>query len=169
VNKTVLIYGFNDQLTRMTSVQNLVQFDSDHVLDVHTARLYPFDTYSLSTTIRALSFSNRTLPIRRLVTITTTSSFDIETVDTESYSTFANTSRDMDMRISRPGAARALTLLLFAGAWILVHLTLGLVIIARRLADVQSVFKYLLVVSIILVVIPQVRKTMPDAPGLDGK
>jgi hypothetical protein len=154
------------------SVQSLVQFDSDHVLDVHTARMYPFDTYTLSTTVRALSISNRTLPLRRLVAITTTSSFDIETVDTGSYSAFNNTqnpSRDMNLRIRRPCVARALTLLLFVGAWILAHLTLGLVIIARRLAEVRSILKYLFVASIIFVSIPQVRNSMPDAPGLDGK
>jgi hypothetical protein len=155
------------------SVQNLVQFDSSHVLDVHTARVYPFDTYILSTTVQALSFSNRTLPLRRLIVITTTSSFDIESVDTESYSAFANntqnTSRDMDLRIGRPCVARALILLLFVGAWILAHLTLGLVIIARRLAEVRSILKYLFAASIIFVAIPQIRNSMPDAPGLDGK
>jgi hypothetical protein len=160
------------------SVQNLVQFNSDHVLDVHTARLYPFDTYALSTTIRALSFSNQTLPIRRLTTISTTSSFDIETVDTEtvdteSYSTSVNNTqnagRDMDMRIRRPGAARVLTLLSFISAWIFAHLTLGLVIISRKLAELQSILKYLLAAGVIFVTIPQIRNSMPDAPGLDGK
>jgi hypothetical protein len=105
--------------------------------------------------------------------IITTSSFDIETVDAESDSALANdtqiTSRNMDMRISRPGVARALTLLLFVGAWILAHIALGLVIIARRLAEVQSVFKYLFATVISLVAIPQMRNSMPDAPGLDGK
>ena len=155
------------------SVQNIVQFDSEYVFDVHAAHLYPFDTYTLSTSIRVLSFSNRTLPIHRLATISTTSSFDIEAVDTESYSALANNtqndSRDMDIRISRPGAVRVLTLLLFIIAWIFAHLTLGLVIISRRLAEARSILKYLLVASIIFVTIPQIRKSMPDAPGLSGE
>ena len=155
------------------SVQNPAQFDSKYVLDVHTAHLYPFDTYTLSTSIRVLSFSNRTLPIRRLTTISTTSSFDIEVVDTESYSTLANSnqndSREMDMRISRPGVGRVLILLLFIMAWIFAHITLGLVIISRGLAEVESILKYLLVASIIFVIIPQIRNSMPDAPSLGGE
>jgi hypothetical protein len=74
----------------------------------------------------------------------------------------------MDMRISRPGAARVLTLLLFISAWIFAHLNLGLVIISRKLAELQSILKYSLAAGVIFVTIPQIRNSMPDAPGLDG-
>jgi len=157
-------------------IQKFMQFDSNHVLDVHEARMYPFDTYTLSITLRAFSF-NETLPIRKLATIQTTSSFDIETVDTEGYSTLPfdtqepgrlSVSRNIALRISRPGEARVITLLLFVASWVLAHVNVGLAIIARRLADAAFVFKLLIPASIILVLIPQIRNSMPDAPGLDG-
>ncbi|KAL4258228.1 hypothetical protein AB1N83_009606 [Pleurotus pulmonarius] len=131
------------------SIQNLVQFDSDHVLNVEQARLYPFDTYFLSSTLRIVSPTNQTLPIRRLATIDETSSFLVKTVDIESYSNAANNtespSRDIDMFITRPGNTRAFTLLLFG-----------------------PLLKHLVSAGAILVALPQIRNSMPDAPGLDG-
>ncbi|RDB18003.1 hypothetical protein Hypma_000763 [Hypsizygus marmoreus] len=167
---------FNRDTGSRRSIQNLVQFDSDHVLDVHSARLYPFDTYLLSSTLRAASFTNSTVPLRRIATIDTTPSFNIQTTDTESYSTPANNnnstqtfaSRDIDMRVSRPASARIFTLLLFAFSWILAHATIGLVLISRRTTRVKDVLKHLLSAGAILVVLPQLRNSMPDAPGLDG-
>lgn len=155
------------------SVQNLVQFDSDHVLDVHEARLYPFDTYFLTSTLRAESFNNETLPIRKLFTIDITSSFNIATSDMESFTTLANNteriSRDIDVSIRRPGEARAFALLLFALSWVLTHITIGHVILARRLTGIRTILKHLISAGAILVTIPQIRQSMPDAPGLDGK
>lgn len=155
------------------SIQNLVQFDSDHVLNVEQARLYPFDTYFLSSTLRIVSpGTNQTLPIRRLATIDETSSFLVKTVDIESYSNAANNtespSRDIDMFITRPGNARAFTLLLFGVSWILTHVTICHVIIARMLRDVKPLLKHLVSTGAILVALPQIRNSMPDAPGLDG-
>ncbi|KAF8903150.1 hypothetical protein CPB84DRAFT_1678332 [Gymnopilus junonius] len=153
------------------SIQNLVQFDSDYVLDVHEARLYPFDTYFLSSTIRAVSFDNQTISIRKAATIALTSSFDIYTTDLESYSTTSNGtqegSRDIDMHVSRPSSARLFTLMLFAGSWVLTYVTIGHVLIARRLTEVQSVLPHLVSSGAILIAIPQLRNSMPDAPGLD--
>lgn len=155
-----------------SSIQNLVQFDSDHVLNVEQARLYPFDTYFLSSTLRIVSPTNQTLPIRRLATIDETSSFLVKTVDIESYSNAANNtespSRDIDMFITRPGNARAFTLLLFGVSWILTHVTICHVIIARMLWDVKPLLKHLISTGAILVALPQIRNSMPDAPGLDG-
>ncbi|KAF8967150.1 hypothetical protein BDZ97DRAFT_1656756 [Flammula alnicola] len=156
------------------SIQNLVQFDSDHVLDVHEDRLYPFDTYKLSSTIRAVSFDNQTIiPIRKAATIDITSSFDITTVDIDSYSTPGNgteeVSRDIDMYITRPNEARCFTLLLFAVSWILTHVTIGHVLIARRLRGLKSLLPHLISCGAILIAIPQLRNSMPDAPGLDGE
>ncbi|KAF8895510.1 hypothetical protein BD779DRAFT_733867 [Infundibulicybe gibba] len=164
---------FDRETGHRRSVQNLVQFDSDHILDVHEARLYPFDTYFLSSTIRAVSSDNQTIPIRKLATIDITSNFLIQTTDMESYSTpFSNDtqemSRDLDMRIRRPSEARAFTLLLFGVSWILTHVTVGHVVLARRLTGVRSILKHLISAGAILVALPQLRNSMPDAPGLDG-
>jgi len=154
------------------SIQNLVQFDSDHVLDVHEARLYPFDTYKLSSTIRAASFDNQTIAIRKAATIDITSSFDILTIDLESYSASANgtqtISRDIDMYVSRPNGARFFTLILFAVSWVLTHVTMGHVLIARKLPTLKAVLPHLVSSGAILIAIPQLRNSMPDAPGLDG-
>ncbi|KDR82822.1 hypothetical protein GALMADRAFT_238418 [Galerina marginata CBS 339.88] len=163
---------FNRDTGHRRSIQNLVQFDSDHVLDVHEARLYPFDTYVLSSTIRAVSFDNQTIPIRKTATIDVTSSFDIFTVDIDSYSTTQNgtqeSSRDIDMHVSRPNDARFFTLLLYAVSWVLSHVTIGHVIIARRLTGLRSLLPHLISSGAILITIPQLRNSMPDAPGLDG-
>ncbi|PPQ69608.1 hypothetical protein CVT24_001364 [Panaeolus cyanescens] len=159
------------------TVQNLVQFDSDHVLDVSEARLYPFDTYLLSSTIRAVSFDDDgvTIPIRKLATIDITSSFDTITVDMESFSTISVNgsevefgSRDLDMHISRPGEARFFALILFALSWVLTHITVGHVLLARRLSGLRSVLPHLISSGAIVIAIPQLRGTMPDAPGFDG-
>ncbi|KAF8195564.1 hypothetical protein BJ912DRAFT_1021254 [Pholiota molesta] len=146
---------FNKDTGHRRSIQNLVQFDSDHVLDVHEDRLYPFDTYMLSSSIRAMSFDNQTISIRKLATINITSSFDINTIDIESFSTLANgtdeASRDIDMYISRPNEARFFALLLFVVSWILTHVTIGHVLIARKLDGLRAILPTF----------------MPDAPGLD--
>ncbi|TFK40790.1 hypothetical protein BDQ12DRAFT_467407 [Crucibulum laeve] len=163
---------FNRDTGHRRSIQNLVQFDSDHVLDVHEQRLYPFDSYLLASTLRAVSFDNQTVPIRKIATIDITSSFDIETVDMDSYSTFSDgkeqASRDIDMRVNRPNEARCFTLLLFGVSWILTHVTIGHVMLARRLSGMRPILKHLISTGAILVAIPQLRNSMPDAPGLDG-
>ncbi|KAJ8494793.1 hypothetical protein ONZ45_g13117 [Pleurotus djamor] len=153
------------------SIQNLVQFDSDHVLNVQEARLYPFDNYFLSSTIRVVSSTNETIPFQRVTTIDETSSFLVKTVDIESYSNPNATelpSRDIDMYITRPGNVRAFALLLFAVSWILTHVTIGHVIMARMLRDIRSIIVHLISTGAILVALPQIRNSMPDAPGLDG-
>jgi len=155
-----------------SSIQNLVRFDSDHVLDVHEARLYPFDSYFLSSTIRAETFDNKTVPISKLATIDIVSSFDIGTIDLDSYSTTEKGaeifSRDIDMNVSRPYEARLFTILLFSVSWILAHVTIGHVIIARRLSGLKSILPHLISSGAILIAIPQLRGSMPDAPGFDG-
>ncbi len=152
----------------------MVQFDSDHDLDAHEDHLYPFDTYKLSSTIRAVGFDNHTvIPIQRLTTINITSNFDIYNADLESYSTFENgttgSSRDIDIEISRPNEARFFAMLLFVTSWILAHVTIGHVLIARRLHGLRSLFPHLISCGAILVAIPQLRSSMPDAPDLNGE
>ncbi|KAG6890640.1 hypothetical protein C0995_006616 [Termitomyces sp. Mi166 len=154
------------------SIQNLVQFDSDHVLDVHKAHLYPFDSYILTSIIRAVSETNDTIPIRRLLTIETTSSFNIDTADTETYSTsvsdtgtVAHASRDIDMHIARPASARIITIMLFTLNWIMAHAAGGLAYMYGKLTKTRPIVH--LSAGAILIAIPQLRNSMPDAPGFD--
>jgi len=155
------------------NIQNLVQFDSDHVLDVHRARLYPFDTYLLTTTLRAINLANQTIPIQKITSIDQTSNFYIDVSDLDSYGTLADgtqsPSRDVDFRVSRPGQARAFALLLFAVSWMLTHVSIGYVILDWYTEVVKtSLVKHLVLTFAILLVHPQLRNSMPDAPGYDG-
>ncbi|THU87033.1 hypothetical protein K435DRAFT_682405 [Dendrothele bispora CBS 962.96] len=162
------------------NIQNLVQFDSDHVLDVHNDYLYPFDTYRLSSTIRATNLANESVPIKKLATIEITSAFLVTTVDVESYSSGApwqnqtetndqSPSRDIDMFIRRPAESRCVALLLFTIGWFLTHICLGQVIMARGIVAVTPILKFLVVNGAILLTLPQLRNSMPDAPDLDGE
>ncbi|KAG1766111.1 hypothetical protein EV702DRAFT_1204274 [Suillus placidus] len=149
---------------------NLVRFDSDHTLDVHNARLYPFDTYLLASTLRAVDASNTTVPIRKLSTIQQVTSFLVATSDVESYEIINGTqvpTRDFDLYVTRPAQLRFYTLLLFGVNWMLSHVTIGHVLLARRLVDIRSITKHLVSAFAILLVIPQLRKSMPDSPDLD--
>ena len=150
-----------------------MQFDSNHVLDVHNARLYPFDTYFLTGTLRAVTFSNGSLPIQKLITIDVMSSFNIWTTDMESFSKVNDgtvlPSRDMDMHVWRPGSTRLSALFLFTISWLLTHVTVGHVLLARQTSGRRPLFKYLVSTGAILISIPQLRNSMPDAPGLDGQ
>lgn len=151
-------------------IENLVRFDSDHTLDVQKARLYPFDTYLLTSTLRAVDTSNTTIPIRRLSTIEQVTSFLVTVDDVESYEIINGTqvpTRDFDLYVTRPGQLRLYTLLLFGISWMLSHITIGHVLLARRLVDIKSMTKHLVSTFAILLVIPRLRKSMPDSPALD--
>lgn len=151
-------------------IENLVRFDSDHTLDVQKARMYPFDTYLLTSTLRAVDTSNITIPIRKLSTIEQVTSFLVEISDVESYEIINGTqvpTRDFDLYITRPGQLRFFALLLFGISWMLSHVTIGHVLLARRLVDIKSMTKHLVSAFAILLVIPQLRKSMPDSPALD--
>lgn len=171
---------FVSQSGRRRDIQNLVQFDSDHTLDVHLDQLYPFDNYVLTSTLRAVSASNTTIPIQKLATIDQVSSFVIESVDMETYEVVSSSSssqiptRDIDLYVSRPIQARMITLLLFALSWFLTHATLISVYLARKRSTSQvprsakPILKHLGGSLMVLLVIPQLRNAMPDAPGYDG-
>jgi hypothetical protein len=135
--------------------------------------MYPFDAYFLTSTLRAVDFSNNSVPIQKLTTIDVMSSFNIGTSDIESFSNATDgtirPSRDIDMHIERPGSARFFTLMLFTVSWVLTHVTIGHVLLARRVAGMTPLFKHLLSSAAILMAIPQLRNSMPDAPGFDGK
>ena len=155
------------------SIQNMFQFDDDHVLDVHTARLYPFDTYTLTSTVRAVSTQdNQTMPIQKLATISLTSSFVSVSSDSPSFVKSVDgseqPSRDLELEVTRPAEARAFTLLLFGASWMLAHTTVGLVALSWRLNEADKVLKNLASTFVIILLIPQLRNAMPDAPGFDG-
>lgn len=152
----------------------MFQFDDDHVLDVHEARMYPFDTYHLTASFKVVAAAdNQTLPLEKLATISQTSSFTIVTKDSSSF--VQNTddteraSRDLDMWVSRPADARAYTMLLFGSSWMLAHATVGLIALSWNLDSAEKTTKYLALTFVVIVLIPQMRNAMPDAPGLDGE
>ncbi|KAI0345843.1 hypothetical protein BDW22DRAFT_1324837 [Trametopsis cervina] len=166
--------------TNRLSVQNLYQFDSDHVLDVHEARLYPFDTYHLTLNIRVeVSNTSSPLPVTRLVTLTDTASFIISSFDTASTVAFQSSSssdeltqspsRDLIVSMKRPGEARFFALMLFGINWMLAHATVGYVALAWKASGSQRAAYYLVLCVATMMVIPQIRNMMPDAPGYDGK
>ncbi|KAG6335964.1 hypothetical protein ID866_3117 [Astraeus odoratus] len=163
---------FATETGRRHNIQNLVRFSSDHTLDVHLDRLYPFDTYLLTTTIRASDASNSSVPIRKLATLDQVASFLVSTSDMDSYEIISNgthsPSRDIDMRVQRPGQARAFTLFLFGLNWMLAHVTIGNALLARKHKVVKPILKHIGSALAILLVIPRLRDAMPDAPGYDG-
>ncbi|KAI0755042.1 hypothetical protein C8Q80DRAFT_1142550 [Daedaleopsis nitida] len=164
---------FFDGSGKRHSIQNMFQFDDDHILDVHAARLYPFDTYHLTSTIRAVSTENNTnVPIQRLATISLTSSFASVSNDSPSFIKTSDgveqPSRDLDLQVFRPGEARAFTLLLFGASWMLAHATIGLIFLSWHMSEAEKVLKYLASTFVIMLSIPQLRNAMPDAPGFDG-
>jgi len=78
-------------------------------------------------------------------------------------------SRDMDMHVWRPGSARLFALFLFTINWLLTHVTVGHVLLARQISGRRPLFKHLVSTGAVLISIPQLRNSMPDAPGLDGQ
>lgn len=144
-------------------------------MDVHEARLYPFDTYHLTTTVRAVDAStNNTIPITRLLTITDTSSFVISPSDSNSYVVSAESqgaqlpSRDLEIAIVRPGEARLFALMLFGVSWMMAHATVAYVALAWKSKGSECVLRYLAFCLVTLLALPGVRSAMPDAPGYDG-
>lgn len=166
---------FVSETGRRRNIQNLVQFDSDHTLDVHLDRLYPFDTYLLTATLHATDISGSAVPIQKLATIDQMSSFQIGCSDMASYEVFNASmngtrleSRGMDLNVQRPGQARAFALALFGLSWMLTHATVAFVYVARKHEEAVLVIRYIALALAILLVIPQLRNAMPDAPGYDG-
>ena len=160
----------------VSSIQNMFQFDDDHVLDVHEARLYPFDNYRLAMSMRAVStVDNTTVPIQKLATISLTSSFVTSSSDAESSVSIPGVSgpgvptRDLVLEVGRPAELRAYALLLFGTSWMLAHTTMGFVVLSWRADRGEKALQYLLITFAIILLVPQMRNAMPDAPGFDGK
>lgn len=144
------------------------------MLEVHEARFYPFDAYSTSSSVRVVdAATNLTIPIHRLFTIGMTSTFAISGRDFDSETTLPdgtpNYARDIEFTIKRPAEARGYAMLLFFVCWLFSHATLAHVCLAYIETEVNAGFIHLISVFAIIVIIPQLRNSMPDAPGLDGK
>jgi hypothetical protein len=156
----------------LSRIHALVQFDIDYILDAHTDRLYPFDTYALTTTLRASTSANVSVPIQRLATIEEIASFSVSPSDFPSYTSSDETelaSRDIMLRLTRPGGARAFTMLLFAVAWMLTHIAVVNVCTSWKHTETKPILKHLVAAFAILIGLPAVRNSMPDDPDLDGK
>ncbi|TFY68756.1 hypothetical protein EVJ58_g818 [Rhodofomes roseus] len=154
------------------SIQNLCQFDSDHVLDVHLARMYPFDTYQLASTLRVTDSDNNPVSISAMTTLKLTSSFAITPTEVDSHMNTSNgvtgPSSDIILYIRRPPEARLFAMLLFCVTWMLAHAAMIVVVLARLQGDSERTLQYMLFILVVLLAIPQLRNTMPDAPGFDG-
>ncbi|KLO05534.1 hypothetical protein SCHPADRAFT_883718 [Schizopora paradoxa] len=144
---------------RLLMIQTLMQFDSEHKVDVHTARFYPFDTYLLTTSLR-VEAENQTdddgpeIPLRISATplIQYTSSFALSTtvrqgqvVDDDDDDFVGNSLGNstlnrnrtvpvhhLEVLLSRPGPARAYAMLVFGINWLLAHCAVGAVVLAKK-------------------------------------
>lgn len=144
------------------------------MLDVHEQRLYPFDTYNLGTTLHAISLheDSQDVVITRLATIKMTSSFMISSNDVSGYVETGDDTRsprrEIDLKMYRPGDTRAFALFMFAVNWMLAHATIGFLLLSLHTDQPRRTPLLLAMTFVILFVIPQVRKAMPDSPGYDG-
>lgn len=121
-----------------------------------------------------MSPSNQSISIQKIASIDETSNFLIAASDLDSYGTLSDgtkaSSRDADFRVTRPGQARAFALMLFAVSWMLTHVSIGHVALAWYKEEhmKSSLMKHLIFSFAILLAHPQLRNSMPDAPGYDG-
>jgi hypothetical protein len=151
----------------------LVSFETDFVLDVRKAFLYPFDSYSLASTFSAKSANNETIPVRRIFSNDQAMGFDIETQDMDNFRTAADGSKEpargFDMHIRRPTEVKIVTVIMFALSWMITHVAIGQAILCRRIKETKPILVHLFATGVILFMLPQLRNSMPDAPGFDGK
>ena len=168
-----------------------MQFDSDHVLDVHNQYLYPFDTYIVTSTLRIVSPSRngtdqQSIPIISMPIIKFSSSFTFVSADADVQASANGTTineRLLEVRIKRPGDSRAYAIFLFGISWVLSHFNFAIVVLSvmqgrKRVLSTKNVtqtptkskdaLKQLAGALAVLLVIPQLRDAMPDAPGFDG-
>ena len=130
------------------SVQNLYEFGSDYGLDVYDARLYPFDTYVLTTNIR-IERTNDSSPVTvtRLLIVSENANFLISSSDaastvmiqfSSSSDVVQSPTRDLNLTIRRPGEARFFALLLFGVNWMLAHLLWRILVALPRIYKALS-------------------------------
>lgn len=183
--RCVFGYRINIQAYDFHRIQALIQFDSDHVLDVHNTRLYPFDTYLVSTSLRVSTStsSDEEVPVTlsSLPVLREVSSFSIEAQDSLLLTGDGFPARHLELRVHRPRSAKAYAMLLFSTNWLLCHFNLAIVALyafrtfgtdghsSSKEGRSKGATKLLAGVLAVLLVIPQLRDAMPDAPGFDGK
>ena len=153
----------------------MLQFDSDHTLDVDQYLLYPFDTYTVASTIRIVDMDNNaTLPIITLALSKTSSSnsFEVSWQETDTFSTDVNgtqsISRDIDVKVSRPSRAIAVTMFYFAISWTLTHLAICFAVLSYQDPTLEGPLKGVIIAFAGVLAVPYWRCAMPDAPDTDG-
>lgn len=116
------------------------------------------------------------LPVLREV-----SSFSIDAQDSLLVTEDGLPARHLELYVQRPGSARAYAMIVFSVNWLLCFFNLAIVIIttvnvfgtdscaSSRQERSKSATKLLAGVLAVLLVIPQLRGAMPDAPGFDGE
>ncbi|EJC98157.1 uncharacterized protein FOMMEDRAFT_162515 [Fomitiporia mediterranea MF3/22] len=158
-------------------VQAHVQFDNDLVLDVHDSRLYPFDSYLVSTSIRATTSNSSVkdipMPIVGMPVVEHMPSFTMTSRDTDVVLVMDedNTpARHIEIRIRRPAHARVYAMLIFGINWAFCHYCIGMMLLSifQGHHAGKEVLKRFASSLLVLFVIPQLRGAMPDAPGFDG-
>lgn len=143
-------------------------------------RLYPFDTYSIKTTLRAET-QNETgsfpLQLTKLVVVPMMWTWGFTTVRegsvrmNQSFEAEVVQGRYIELGIYRPDDARLYAMAIFALNWALTHFSLGLILIAILRSSKTSskdALQQLAGVLAILLVIPQLRLAMPDSPDFEG-
>ncbi|KAH6912706.1 hypothetical protein BKA70DRAFT_772704 [Coprinopsis sp. MPI-PUGE-AT-0042] len=161
---------FDDATGRRKRPEAAFQFKTSHLLDTHEARQYPFDTYHLGMELRA-SNANTSLPISRVFIVDVARNFHVESRDLRSYldvDGFKFATQHVDVTFKRPASTRLFTLLLFMIGWLLAHINVGQVIMARKSTGTQSLVICLAISGGTIMVVPQLRNSMPGAPGSDN-
>ena len=118
------------------------------------------------------SNTNTSEPISRVLVVDTAYNFNVDSADIRTYldsDGFKLPTQHVNLTFKRPATTRVFTLLLFLLAWLLTHISVGQVIIARRSTGTQALVMRLAVTGGIIMVIPQLRNSMPNAPTLDSE
>jgi hypothetical protein len=147
------------------------QFKTSHLLETREARQYPFDNYHLGLELRATN-ANTSVPISRAFVVDVARFFHVESKDLRSYldmDGFMFPTQQVDLSFRRPASARLFTLLLFMIGWLLAHINIGQVIMARKSTGTQSLVICLAISGGTIMVLPQLRNSMPGSPGSESE
>ena len=110
------------------------------------------------------------IPVIKEMPSFTITSFDTDisiTIDEDRFP-----ARQLEVKIERPAHARLYAMIIFGINWAFCHFSCGIALISvfqRSQVGSKDMLKRVLGAHAILIVIPQLRETMPDAPGHDGK
>ncbi|KZT42653.1 hypothetical protein SISSUDRAFT_1041269 [Sistotremastrum suecicum HHB10207 ss-3] len=164
-----------DSTTNLTNfLPSLFHFETEHVPNTKNAVLYPFDSYTTSTSFQLREpDSGSVIPINKisLINSTTGNLLDVSFVDIPTISTtngVQGPSRDVRLELTRSSGAIAYALLYFIVNWTLTHLAICLAVLSWADKGVDTPVKVLVLVFAAVVAIPHLRSSMPDAPDTQG-